>query len=153
MAHAPDADALLTNGQTTRANVLQDHAVLLFDGVCNLCNGFVNFVIDHDPDAYFKLGALQSDAAAPYLRTYGVDPEALDSVVLIEGGRLYRKSTAALRVARRLPAPYALLYAFIVVPRPLRDVVYDWIASNRYDWFGTRDACRMPTPELDTHFL
>lgn len=129
------------------------HGVLLFDGVCNLCNGFVNFVIDHDPEGYFKLGALQSDAARPYLEAFDVDPDALESVVLIEGGTAYHRSTAALRVARHLTGPWPLLYAFIAVPKPLRDWVYRQIATNRYDWFGKRDQCRMPTPELQARFL
>ena len=129
-------------------------ALLLFDGVCNLCNGFVNFLIDHDPHGQIRVGALQSEAARPYLEAFGLDPEALDSVVLIERGQVYRKSTAALRVARRLEAPWPLAYyAFIAVPRPLRDAVYDVVANNRYDWFGKRDSCRMPTPELQERFL
>jgi len=128
-------------------------AILFFDGVCNLCNRFVNFVLDADSDAYFLLGALQSDEARPYLEAFGVNPEALDSVVLIENGRLYTHSTAALRVCRRLDAPWPLLYAFIVVPRPLRDRVYDVIAANRYEWFGKRDECRLPTPEVRARFL
>lgn len=128
-------------------------ALLLFDGVCNLCNAFVNLVLDADSEGYFRLGSLQSEAARPYLRAYGVEPEALDSVVLIEKGQLYTRSTAALRVVRRLDAPWPLLYAFIVVPRPVRDWLYDRIAANRYQWFGIRDACRAPTPDLADRFL
>lgn len=142
-----------TNGQRAETDVTEDHGLLLFDGVCNLCNGFVNFVIDHDPDGYFKLAALQSDAARPYLEAHDLDPDALDSVVLIEDGTAYQRSTAALRAARHLAAPWPLAYAFLVVPRPLRDVVYDYVARHRYDWFGKRDSCRMPTPELKARFL
>jgi len=131
-----------------------DSALLLFDGVCNLCNGFVNFLIDHDPDGEIRVGALQSEAARPYLQAFGLDPSYLDSVVLIERGRVYQKSTAALRVARRLEAPWPLAYyALIGIPRLLRDRVYDVVASNRYDWFGKRDACRMPTPDLQARFI
>jgi predicted DCC family thiol-disulfide oxidoreductase YuxK len=148
---------VLSNGHATRAEtdpqILQNHGVLLFDGVCNLCNGFVNFVIDNDPEGYFKLAALQSDEARPYLEQFGLDPEALDSVVLIENGQAYRKSTAALRVALHLPKPWPLAAVFMAIPRPLRDVVYDLIATNRYDWFGERNSCRMPTPELQQRFL
>ena len=129
------------------------HAILLFDGVCTLCNGFVNFIIDNDPDARLKMAALQSDEARPYLEAFGADPDALDSVVLIENGRLYRRSTAALRAARYLERPWPLIYVFIAAPCPLRDRIYNWIADNRYDWFGTRDACRMPSPETERHFL
>lgn len=128
-------------------------ALLLFDGVCNLCNGFVNFVLDHDSEGAILLGALQSDAARPYLQAFDRDPEALGTVVLIENGQLYTRSTAALRVLRRLDAPWPFLYAFIAVPRPVRDWVYDRIAANRYQWFGKRDQCRMPTPELKARFL
>lgn len=129
-------------------------AILLFDGVCNLCNGFVNFLIDHDPEGHIRVGALQSDAARPYLQAFGLDPSYLDSVVLIERGRVYQKSTAALRVARRLEAPWPLAYyALIGIPRVIRDRIYDVVASKRYDWFGKREACRMPTPELQARFI
>lgn len=129
-------------------------AILLFDGVCNLCNGAVNVLIDADPDAYFRLATLQSDAARPYLQAFGLDPEtATDSVILIENGQLYTRSTAVLRVARRLDVPWSLLWAFIVVPRPVRDWVYDRIAASRYQWFGQRDTCRTPTPDVRAHFL
>jgi predicted DCC family thiol-disulfide oxidoreductase YuxK len=129
------------------------HALLLFDGVCTLCNQFVNAVLDADSSGYFLLGALQSEEARPYLEAFGVDPDALDSVVLIEKGRLYTHSTAALRVCRRLDAPWPLLSVFLAVPRPVRDVVYDIIAEHRYDWFGTRDECRLPTPDVRARFL
>jgi predicted DCC family thiol-disulfide oxidoreductase YuxK len=145
--------AVSPNGHPTPAADLHRHAILLFDGVCNLCNGFVNFVIDNDPEAHIKMAALQSEDARPYLEAFGEDPEALDSVVLIENGRLYRRSTAALRAARYLKMPWPLFYAFIAVPPPLRDAIYDWVAEYRYEWFGTRDSCRMPTPEVQAHFL
>ena len=128
-------------------------AILLFDGVCNLCNGAVNLVIEADPHAYFRLGTLQSAAARPYLRAFGMDPEAISTVVLIENGQLYTRSTAVLRVLRRLEAPWSLFWAFIVVPRPLRDWLYDRVAASRYDWFGQRDACRTPTPNERARFL
>ncbi len=129
------------------------HGIVLFDGVCNLCNGFVNFVIDRDPAGYFKFGALQSEAARPYLERFGLRPDYMDSIVLIENGRLYRDSTAALRILRRLKGLWPLLYALIVVPRPLRDAVYRWIARHRYRWFGRREQCRVPTPDLLARFL
>lgn len=127
--------------------------MVLFDGVCNLCNGAVNFVIDRDPEGYFKFAALQSEEGTALLEAVGVTGEVMSSIVLVEGGRVYRKSSAALRIARRLSGAWPLLYLFIVVPRPLRDVVYDWIARHRYDWFGQRDQCRIPTPELRSRFL
>lgn len=127
--------------------------VILFDGVCNLCNGFVQFVIPRDPRARFRFASLQSSAAAALLngrRSRGPLP---DSVLLLQDGRLFTQSDAALRVAKGLTFPWNLAYAFVVVPRPLRDVVYAWVARNRYRWFGKRDVCMVPTPELRTRFL
>ncbi|PSQ96398.1 MAG: thiol-disulfide oxidoreductase DCC [Bacteroidetes bacterium SW_9_63_38] len=129
-----------------------DPAIILFDGVCNLCNGTVNFIIDHDPDGVFCFAPLQSDAAEEHLADTTLNGH-LSTIVLVENGEAYIRSTAALRIARRLTAPWPLLYFFIVVPRPLRDTVYRWIARNRYDWFGRRDECRRPTPNLKTRFL
>ena len=143
----------VSSAETPSPDTSHRHALLLFDGVCNLCNGFVNFLIDNDPDVKIKMAALQSEEARPYLEAFGHAPDALDSVVLIENGKLYHRSTAALRAARHLTMPWPLLYAFIAIPAPVRDRIYDWVAANRYDWFGKRDACRMPTPELQAHFL
>jgi predicted DCC family thiol-disulfide oxidoreductase YuxK len=126
---------------------------VLFDGVCNLCNSSVNFVIDHDPAGYFKFASLQSEEAGVLLAQHGLDAGYLDSIILLEEGRLYRNATAALRIARRLSGAWPLLYAFIVVPRPVRDRVYGWVARNRYRWFGKRDQCRLPTAELRERFL
>lgn len=131
----------------------EHHAVIFFDGVCNLCNSSVNFIIDRDPNGYFRFAALQSDAAARRLPAHGITPEALESLVLLEDGACYRRSSAALRIARRLGGAWPLLYVFVLVPRPLRDAVYDWIAAHRYRWFGRRDTCRVPTPELRARFL
>ena len=129
------------------------HAVVLFDGVCNLCNGAVNFIIDRDPDAYFRFAPLQSDVAQRLLTETDAADATLDTIVLVEDGTAYVRSTAALRIARRLSGPWPLLYAFLVVPRPLRDAVYDWIAEHRYRWFGRREECRLPTPDLKDRFL
>ncbi len=138
--------------ESRREDVLHDHALVLFDGVCNLCNSSVNFVIDRDPEAYFKFAALQDEAVQPFFAKYDLSPEYLDSIVLIEDGQSYRNSTAALRIARRLKGAWPLFYGFIIIPRPIRDVVYKWIARNRYRWFGKRDSCRLPTPELRARF-
>ena len=131
----------------------ENHAVVLFDGVCNLCNGLVNFLVDHDQEAYFKLAALQSDEGKALLEKYGLSSEALDSLILIEEGQVYQRSSAALRIARRFGRAWTLLYALILVPPPVRDRIYDWVAENRYSWFGRRDQCRRPTPELEERFL
>ena len=141
----------------TQTDVRPGHALVLFDGVCNLCNGAVNFIIDRDPEGYFLFAALQSEEAAPVLAPFGRTSAGLadvpDTIVLVENGRLYERSDAALRIARRLGLPWSLLYAGRVIPKPLRDALYGWIAANRYRWFGQQDACRIPTPELRARFL
>ena len=129
------------------------NAVILFDGVCNLCNGAVNFVIDRDPVGTFRFAPLQSDVGERLLANSGVSGGDLDTIVLVEDGEVFVRSTAALRIARRLSGPWPLLSVFLAVPRPLRDAVYDWVAVNRYDWFGKRDQCRVPTPALKDRFL
>jgi predicted DCC family thiol-disulfide oxidoreductase YuxK len=126
---------------------------VLFDGVCNLCNGFVQFMIPRDPRRYFRFGALDSGAALRLMAQAGVTPGSQDSIILIEKGRAYVRSAAALRVVRGLALPWPLLYALIVVPRPLRDWAYDFIARHRYRWFGRRDACMLPGPATRDRFL
>lgn len=128
-------------------------ATILFDGVCNLCNGFVRFVVPRDPAGRFRFAALQSPAAAAALRDAGVVLPLPDSVVLIEDGRVYVRSAAALRIARGLRFPWPLAYAGIAVPRFIRDRIYDAIAANRYRWFGRRESCMIPTPDLARRFL
>jgi predicted DCC family thiol-disulfide oxidoreductase YuxK len=127
--------------------------VILFDGVCNLCNGFVRFVIARDPEARFRFASLQSNAAAALLNGRAQQDALPDSVLLVEDGRIYTESTAALRVARGLGFPWNLCYGLLIVPRPLRDGVYKWIARNRYAWFGKRDVCMVPTADLRERFL
>lgn len=125
---------------------------ILFDGVCNLCNGFVQFVIARDPRARFRFGALSTPAAQELLRRAGVS-SAPDSIVLIEDGAVYFRSEAPLRIARGLTFPWPLAYGLMIVPRPIRDWVYDWIAARRYKWFGRRDVCMVPRPDLRQRFL
>jgi predicted DCC family thiol-disulfide oxidoreductase YuxK len=128
-------------------------ATILFDGVCNLCNGFVQFVIARDPGARFRFAALQSDAAASLLRDAGAIAPLPDSIVLVEDGRLHFRSDAALRILRGLRFPWPLAYGFVVLPRFVRDRVYDLIAAHRYRWFGRRESCMIPTPDLERRFL
>jgi predicted DCC family thiol-disulfide oxidoreductase YuxK len=130
-----------------------EHPVLLFDGVCNLCNSSVQFIIERDPNARFRFASLQSEKGQALLSRFENRPADLSSVVLVQDGQLYTRSEAALRVARQLGGGWSLLYAFIVVPCPIRDAVYDWIARNRYRWFGKKDACMIPSPELKSRFL
>lgn len=131
-----------------------DHPVILFDGVCNLCNASVDFVVRRDRRVRFRLAPLQSQVARELVGARRATDTMPDSVVLVErDGRVFTRSTAALRIVRRLRFPWPLLYVFVLVPRPLRDIVYDWIARNRYRWFGVRDTCRLPTPEERSRFL
>jgi predicted DCC family thiol-disulfide oxidoreductase YuxK len=128
-------------------------SIILFDGVCNLCNGFVQFVINRDPEARFRFASLQSSAAGTLLDGYRPTGPLPDSVVLVERGRIYTESTAALRVARALGFPWNLAYAGVIVPRPIRDAVYRWVARNRYAWFGKRTVCMVPTADRRARFL
>ena len=131
-----------------------DGPILLFDGVCNLCNGAVQFIVRRDPKSKFRFAALQSDAAKALLQSAGADAGGLpDSMVLIEVGRLYTRSNAALRAARHLRFPWPLLRVFWIVPLPLRNWMYDFVARHRHRWFGRRDECMLPTPELQARFL
>jgi predicted DCC family thiol-disulfide oxidoreductase YuxK len=127
--------------------------VVLFDGVCNLCTGSVQFLLERDRNGVLKFGSLQSEPAAELLDACGMDPDQRDSIVLVEGGQCYTKSDAALRIAKHLGGFYAALYAFVVLPRPIRDRIYDVVANNRYDWFGKRDSCYLPSPDVQDRFL
>ncbi len=130
------------------------HPVLLFDGVCNLCNGAVNFVIDHDAQGRFRFASLQSEAARPFLARAGLPPDYRGSLVLIEGTRAYVRSDAALEVARRMDGGWPLVARVLrLVPRSLCNRLYDLVARRRYAWFGRRDACRLMTPALRARFL
>ncbi|MCK8491328.1 thiol-disulfide oxidoreductase DCC family protein [Spirosoma sp. RP8] len=127
--------------------------LLLFDGVCNLCNAAVTFVLDRDSTNRFQFASLQSQTGQEILRQLGRPTDQFSSFVLWENGRFYEQSTAALRVACHLSGGWPLLYSFIIVPKGIRDAVYDFVARNRYRWFGQRDACMLPTPELKARFL
>ena len=129
------------------------HAVLLFDGVCNLCNGFVQFVIRNDQKSYFKFAALQSEAGRAVLEDIHLTNYAFDTVVLVENGKYYTRSTAALRILRHLNGGWPLAYAAIILPAFFRDFIYAGLARNRYRWFGKQESCLLPTPELKLRFL
>ena len=132
---------------------LSEESVILFDGVCNLCNNSVNFVIDRDPHAHFKFASLQDVPKVDVLKPYAETASGLSSIMLIENGRVYQRSTAALRIARRLTGGWPLMYGFMIIPAFIRNWVYDFIAANRYRWFGKQDSCRMPEPHLKERFL
>ena len=128
-------------------------AIILFDGVCNLCNNSVQFVIKHDTENKFMFAALQSPPAQALLLQYNLPQEGFNSFVLIKDEKVYLKSTAALNVAKNLNGPVKLLYGFIIVPAFIRNAVYNFIAKNRYKWFGKKESCMIPTPALQSRFL
>lgn len=128
--------------------------LILFDGVCNLCNSSVQYVIKHDKNNVFMFTALQSDAGKAILSTFEIDIQKIDSILLYhpEKGISY-KSTAALKIAAKLGFPRNLMSVFFIIPPFIRNWVYDYIAKNRYKWYGKKDACMIPTPELRSKFL
>jgi len=131
----------------------REPAVVLIDGVCNFCSDAVRFLIPRDPQGKLRFAALQSPAGQAIQRRFGLDPADLDTMVLVEGDRCHVKSSAALRVLRHLSGAWPLLSLALLVPRPIRDLAYDWFARHRYAWFGRREECLVPTPELRERFL
>jgi predicted DCC family thiol-disulfide oxidoreductase YuxK len=127
--------------------------VILFDGVCNLCNASVTFAIDRDPGARLRFAALQSPAGRSLLESHGLPADYTGSLVLIEGGAAYPESEGALRIARHLTFPWPMFYGLRVVPRPVRDAVYRLVARHRYRWFGRSAVCRVPSGVTRHRFL
>lgn len=125
--------------------------MILFDGVCNLCNGAVKFVIRHDKNAYFKFAPLQSEIASRLVTDKNLS--RANTFLLFEQGKLYKRSTAALRVCLHLNGAWKLLYGLIIVPGFIRDALYDIVAKNRTRWFGKKDACMIPSDNLRSRFL
>ena len=130
-----------------------EHPILLFDGVCHLCNGTVQLILKCDRKDVFRFAPLQSAAGQALLARFGLPVEAMPSVILVEGDRVYQRSTAALRILGALGWPYKVLTVLLLVPRPIRDWGYDLIARNRYRLLGKREACMMPTAEIRARFL
>lgn len=127
--------------------------IVLFDGVCNLCDNSVKFIIQRDRKAVFKMASLQSEIGQNLQTHFGQDPTQVNSVMFIENGKLYTKSTAALRIAKHLDGAWKLFIVFMIIPTPIRDIVYDFIARNRYRWFGKHDACMIPDKSIKSRFL
>ncbi|MDB5251774.1 MAG: thiol-disulfide oxidoreductase family protein [Flaviaesturariibacter sp.] len=132
---------------------MEQPPVILFDGVCNFCNGAINFVLRQDRRKRLRFAPLQSPAGQALLKQYGLDKNTFDSFVLIREGKVYRKSTAALAVLNELPWYWKEAQVLRIVPRFLRDTIYDFIARNRYRWFGRRDACMVPTADMRARFI
>lgn len=130
-----------------------ENPILLFDGVCNFCDSTINFVIERDKKNLFKYASLQSEPGQELLKKHGLPTEDFDSFVYIENGKAFTKSSAALKVAQNMTGLWPLFYGFMIVPKFLRDAVYTTIAKNRYKWFGKKDECALPSPEVRAKFL
>lgn len=132
---------------------IADYDIILFDGVCNLCNGAVDFIIKHDQKDQFKLAALQDDVGKSLLIRHSIPSSYIDSIILITKNGLLYKSDAALAIASKLGGLWQGFGIFRILPKSIRDNLYDWIAKNRYKWFGKENTCRLPTPAESAKFL
>ena len=128
-------------------------SIILFDGVCNLCNGYINFIIKRTSSDKIRFGTLQSKTGQELLEKNGLNPNALDTVVMIENGKLFTKSDVPLKIAKEMKGGWKIFSAFIILPKFIRDGIYSFIARNRYRWFGKKESCMIPTPELKKLFL
>lgn len=132
----------------------QDFAnIILFDGHCNLCNGVVQFVLKHDKNKRFRFGSLQGESGQQLLRQYNMPTQEFNTVIVILNNRIYTHSTAALMLVRNLSGLWPMLYVFILVPVFIRDRIYNWVAQNRYRWFGKKETCWVPRPEYRNRFI
>ncbi|WP_116127859.1 thiol-disulfide oxidoreductase DCC family protein [Lewinella sp. IMCC34183] len=129
------------------------HPILFFDGVCNLCNGSIQFILKHDHRGELRFASLQSDVAKELLPPFGIDPDALNTVVLYHNGQVYTQSNAVLRTLKLMGGAWSYLYGLGLVPQELRNLVYEIISDNRYAWFGKQEACMLPRPEWEPRFL
>jgi predicted DCC family thiol-disulfide oxidoreductase YuxK len=127
--------------------------IILFDGICNFCNHWVQFALKRDKKGSIRFATLQGETAKTLLPRFGIDPAALTSVIFIDGEKAYTQSSAALRICRYLNRGWPLLYGFMIIPPFLRNAVYNLIARNRYRWFGKKDSCMVPDAEIKDRFL
>ncbi|CAN7210880.1 thiol-disulfide oxidoreductase DCC family protein [Paenibacillus sp. LjRoot153] len=135
------------------SNLTPHSSIILFDGVCLLCSSSVQFILRNDPKGVFHFASLQSETGQRLLAEHKLPLDRLSTIVLIEGNRAYTRSSAALRIARRLRGAWPLAYAAIVIPAPIRNLGYSFIARNRYRWFGKTEHCMLPKPEHKGRFL
>lgn len=140
-------------GIRSSAEEFGDQRIVFFDGVCSLCQQSVQFILKHDPKAIYTFASLQGEAAGKILSSCQLDPQQMNSFVLLEKGKAYTRSTAALRVAKQMSGIWPTLWIFMLAPSFIRDAVYDWIARNRYRWFGKLETCWIPRPEWKERFL
>ncbi|MFN4234436.1 MAG: thiol-disulfide oxidoreductase DCC family protein [Bacteroidia bacterium] len=129
------------------------NVILLFDGECNLCNGTVQFVIKRDKKAIIKFASLQSEIGKQLMQKFNIPTEYIDSIILVENNKVFYKSTAALRLSKKMDGLWPLIYVFIIIPAFIRNFVYDFIARNRIKWFGKADSCWVMTLELRERFI
>ena len=162
LCSVPRETRLGTNGRSRRYSPTlssaptmgsRSHPVVLFDGACSFCDASVQFVIDHDPRARFRFAPLQSAVGAQLAARAGVDVAALDTLVLVDDAHSFVRSDAVIEIARRLGRPWSALTVARLLPRTFRDAAYRLVARHRMRFFGRRDACRIPTPELRARFL
>lgn len=132
--------------------MIQENPIVLFDGVCNYCNAMVNFAIRNDKKAFLKFAPLQSAAGIRLREEYKIAP-GIDSVIFVDHGKVYTYSDAAIRIAKYLRWPAKAVYSFIIVPKFIRQPFYKWIARNRYKWFGKKEQCMVPMPDVRARFL
>jgi predicted DCC family thiol-disulfide oxidoreductase YuxK len=132
---------------------LPDAPVILFDGVCHLCSATVRFVIRRDPRARCRFLPIQSDRGRELYRAHGLDPEKPDTLLVLANGKALKRSDAAIAIGRELGFPWSIATVGLILPRSLRDALYDFVASRRYRWFGRNESCLMPTPDIRSRFL
>jgi predicted DCC family thiol-disulfide oxidoreductase YuxK len=132
---------------------MEERPIILFDGVCNFCNGSINFLIRQDKKDVFRFAPLQSQTGQKLLAQYQIQKKGFESFVLLQDGKAYQKSTAALKVLKQLPWYWKALKVFWIVPAFLRNAIYDFIARNRYKWFGKKETCMIPTRAVRNRFL
>ena len=132
---------------------MEEHPIILFDGICNFCNSAVNFVIRHDKRGRIRFAALQSVAGQALLARYQLPTSIFDTFIFLENGKVYTRSTAALRLSRYLSGAWPVFYGFIIVPEFIRNWLYNFVARNRYKWFGQKQSCMVPGPQIRQRFL
>lgn len=132
---------------------MENDIIVLFDGVCNYCNRWVNFAIKRDKKKKLRFTPLQGKTANQLLPKFGINPTSLTSVIVIDKGKVYTQSSAVFRICKYLSGGWKLLYGFMIVPKFIRDFFYNIIARNRYKWYGKREECMVPTPEVRDRFL
>lgn len=132
---------------------MENSKIVLFDGICNLCNSFVQRIIKNDSKDLFRFASLQSSFGQGFLKDYNLERQDFKTLVLLENNKYYTKSTAVLRIGKELRGIYKLSVILLWIPRPIRDFVYDIISKNRYRWFGKQESCWLPTPGLASKFI